>query len=223
MATLGVAADSSITPGEVDVLVIGAGQAGLAMGCHLAERGLSFVVADANPEVGHVWRSRWESLRLFTAGQYNDLPGMSFPAARDSYPGKDEVAEFLRSYVAKFDLPVRLNTTVTRLTRDDEGYLAETTSGPIRANQVVVATGHFRFRSHRPFSSSLTPNCRSSTAPLTAGPRTSRRAGYSSLAARTPVSRSRWSYRSLDRLRSRSGRSCRRCPRGRSDATSGGG
>jgi NADPH-dependent 2,4-dienoyl-CoA reductase/sulfur reductase-like enzyme len=94
-----VATDSSTTPGEVDVLVIGAGQAGLAMGCHLAERGLSFVVADANPEVGHVWRSRWESLRLFTAGQFNNLPGMSFPAARDSYPGKDEVAEFLRSYV----------------------------------------------------------------------------------------------------------------------------
>jgi hypothetical protein len=94
-----VATDSSTTPGEVDVLVIGAGQAGLAMGCHLAERGLSFVVADANPEVGHVWRPRWESLLLFTAGQFNNLPGMSFPAAPDSYPGKDEVAEFLRSYV----------------------------------------------------------------------------------------------------------------------------
>jgi putative flavoprotein involved in K+ transport len=152
-----VTTDSSTTPDEVDVLVIGAGQAGLAMGYHLAERGLSFVVADANPEVGHVWRSRWESLRLFTAGQFNNLPGMSFPAARGSYPGKDEVAEFLRSYVAKFALPVRLNTTVTRLTRDDEGYLAETTSGPIRAKQVVVATGPFQVPFTPPVSEQLDP------------------------------------------------------------------
>lgn len=149
--------DSSTTPDEVDVLVIGAGQSGLAMGYRLAERGLSFVVADANPEVGHVWRSRWESLRLFTAGQFNNLPGMSFPAGRDSYPGKDEVAEFLRSYVAKFDLPVRLNTTVTRLTRDDEGYLAETTSGPIQAKQVVVATGPFQVPFTPPVSEQLDP------------------------------------------------------------------
>ena len=150
-----VTTDSSTTTDEVEVLVVGAGQAGVAMGYHLAERGLSFVVADANPEVGHVWRSRWESLRLFTAGQFNNLPGMSFPAARDSYAGKDEVAEFLRSYVAKFDLPVRLNTTVTRLTREDEGYLAETTSGPIRAKQVVVATGPFQVPFTPPVSEQL--------------------------------------------------------------------
>ena len=92
-----------------------------------------------------MWRSRWQSLKLFTAGQYNDLPGMGFPAERDSYPGKDEVADFLQAYVEEFELPVRLNTTVTRLSRArDGGYLAETTSGPIRADQVVVATGPFQ-------------------------------------------------------------------------------
>ena len=71
--------DNSVVTEGVDVLVIGGGQAGLAMGYYLAERGLSFVIADANPEVGHMWRSRWQSLKLFTAGQYNDLPGMRFP------------------------------------------------------------------------------------------------------------------------------------------------
>ena len=137
--------DNSVATEGVDVLVIGGGQAGLAMGYHLAERGLSFVIADANPEVGHMWRSRWQSLKLFTAGQYNNLPGMAFPAARDTYPGKDDVADFLQAYVEKFELPVRLNTTVTRLSRaDDGGYLAETTTGPIRADQVVVATGPFQ-------------------------------------------------------------------------------
>jgi putative flavoprotein involved in K+ transport len=115
------------------------------MGHHLAERGLTFVVADANPEVGHMWRSRWQSLKLFTAGQFNNLPGMGFPAARDTYSGKDAVANFLQAYVEKFELPVRLNTTVTRLSRaDGGGYLAETTTGPIRADQVVVATGPFQ-------------------------------------------------------------------------------
>ena len=62
-----------------------------------------------------MWRSRWRSLKLFTAGQYNGLPGMPFPADPDTYPGKDDVADFLRSYVEKFELPVRLSTTVTRL------------------------------------------------------------------------------------------------------------
>ena len=136
--------DDSVATEGVDVLVIGAGQAGLAMGHYLAERGLSFVIADSNPEVGHMWRSRWQSLKLFTAGQYNNLPGMRFPADPDTYPGKDDVADFLRTYAEKFELPVRLNTTVTRLSRDEGHYLAETTTGPIEADQVVVATGPFQ-------------------------------------------------------------------------------
>ena len=140
-----MAETNSVATEGVDVLVVGGGQAGLAMGYYLADRGLSFLIADANPEVGHMWRSRWQSLKLFTAGQYNDLPGMAFPAAPDSYPGKDEVADFLAAYAAKFELPVRLNTTVTRLSRGDDGrYLAETTTGPIEAGQVVVATGPFQ-------------------------------------------------------------------------------
>ena len=123
--------DNSVVTEGVDVLVIGGGQAGLAMGYFLAERGLSFVIADANPEVGHIWRSRWQSLKLFTAGQYNNLPGMPFPAEREAYPGKDDVADFLQAYVEAFELPVRSSTTVTRLTRTDNGgYLAETTTGP---------------------------------------------------------------------------------------------
>jgi putative flavoprotein involved in K+ transport len=115
------------------------------MGYHLADRGLSFVIADANPEVGHMWRSRWQSLKLFTAGQFNDLPGMRFPAERDTYPGKDDVADFLRDYADKFELPVRVNTAVTRLSKGgDRRYVADATTGPIEADQVVVATGPFQ-------------------------------------------------------------------------------
>lgn len=139
--------DNSVATEGVDALVIGAGQAGLAMGRYLAERGLSFVIADSNPEVGHLWRSRWQSLKLFTAGQFNNLPGMRFPADPDAYPGKDDVADFLRAYAEKFELPVRLNTTVTRLSSSGSNYLAETTTGPIEADQVVVATGPFQIPS----------------------------------------------------------------------------
>ena len=150
--------DNSVVTEGVDVLVIGGGQAGLAMGYYLAERGLSSVIADANPEVGHIWRSRWQSLKLFTAGRYNSLPGMPFPAEREAYPGKDDVADFLQTYVEKFELPVRLDTTVTRLTRTDNGaYLAETTTGQIRADQVVVATGPFQVPFTPPIANELDP------------------------------------------------------------------
>ena len=73
---------------RLDVLVIGGGQAGLVMGHQLAQRGIGFRIVDAGAEVGDAWRARWDSLRLFTAAQYDSLPGMAFPAASDTYPGR---------------------------------------------------------------------------------------------------------------------------------------
>ena len=93
-----------------------ASQAGLAIGYHLAQRGVRFVILDAGSEIGHVWRSRWDSLTLFTPGQYSSLPGMAFPSPKDTYPAKDDVAAYLQSYASAFDLPVRLNAKVTSLT-----------------------------------------------------------------------------------------------------------
>ena len=79
------------------------------MAWHLQRQDLRFVVLEAGPELGHVWRSRWDSLKLFTAGQFNSLPGLEFPTEPDTYPGKDDVAGYLRSYADRFALPVRLN------------------------------------------------------------------------------------------------------------------
>lgn len=127
----------------LDVLVIGGGQAGLVMGYHLSQRGLRFQILDAGKDVGQTWRHRWDSLKLFTASQYNNLPGLAFPAPRDSYPGKDDVADFLQGYATKLDLPVALNTKVTSL-RHDELYEVGTNQGQIHAHNVVVATGPFQ-------------------------------------------------------------------------------
>lgn len=135
---------SGIEPSSLDVVIIGGSQAGLAIGHHLAQRGLRFVILDAGPEVGHAWRSRWDSLRLFTPAQYSSLPGMAFPSPKDTYPSKEEVATYLSSYVSTFDLPVRLNSKVTSLSRRDEGYVVGTPTDEFPATQVVVATGPFQ-------------------------------------------------------------------------------
>src|SRR3954470_10317608 len=128
-----------------DVLVIGAGQAGLALGHHLAARGADFLLVDAGPEIGSSWRNRWDSLRLFSPAQYDSLPGLPFPAPADAHPGKDDVADYLQSYAAHFTLPVQLNTPVLRLHRADDAIFAATTpAGTVCARQVVVATGPFQ-------------------------------------------------------------------------------
>jgi putative flavoprotein involved in K+ transport len=127
-----------------DVIVVGAGQAGLAVARHLTRRGLRFLVLEAASEIGHSWRSRWDSLRLFTPAQYDALPDMAFPASPDTYPGKDAVADFLRDYAAAFDLPIRLDTRVTGLRRIGGEFEVRAADAVYRASQVVVATGPFQ-------------------------------------------------------------------------------
>jgi putative flavoprotein involved in K+ transport len=128
----------------LEVVVVGGSQAGLAMAWHLAEQGRRFVVLEAGPEVGQVWRSRWDSLKLFTPAQYDALPGMAFPAPADTYPTKEPVADYLRDYAKAFDLPVHLNARVTSLIRTDGGFEVRTADQTYRARQVVVATGPFQ-------------------------------------------------------------------------------
>ena len=128
----------------LDVVVIGGSQAGLATAWQLARRNLRFVVLDAGPELGDTWSSRWDSLTLFTPTQYDALPGMAFPGPPDTYPGKDAVAGYLKAYAAAFNLPVRLNSRVTRLGQAAEGFEIRTQDEVLRARQVVVATGPFQ-------------------------------------------------------------------------------
>ena len=97
-----------------ETVVIGGGQAGLSVGYHLARRGIPFVILDANTRIGDSWRNRWDSLRLFTPARYNGLDGMPFPGPAHSFSNKDEVADYLEDYAARFDLPVRSGCKVDR-------------------------------------------------------------------------------------------------------------
>jgi putative flavoprotein involved in K+ transport len=142
----------------LDVVVVGGSQSGLAMAWHLAQQGLRFVVLEAAPELGHVWRSRWDSLKLFTPSQYDALPGLAFPAPADTYPTKDPVADYLQAYAKTFDLPVRLDAKATELTRqEDETFEVRTADATYRARQVVVATGPFQVPFVPPQAAKLDP------------------------------------------------------------------
>jgi putative flavoprotein involved in K+ transport len=123
-----------------DTIVIGGGQSGLAVGYHLARRGLRFVILDAHARVGDAWRTRWESLRLFTPAGYDGLPGMRFPASRTSYPTKDEMADYLENYAQRFELSVRTSIRVDALARSgDDSFLVAAGDLRFEARNVVVA------------------------------------------------------------------------------------
>ena len=128
------------------ILVIGAGQAGLAAGYHLRSTGLPFLIVDRAARPGEAWRQRYDSLTLFTPRRYSALPGMALPGDPDGFAGAAEFADYLARYAAHFALPLRLGSAVLHLRQDeDESFVAALASGEtLRASRVVVATGAFQ-------------------------------------------------------------------------------
>jgi putative flavoprotein involved in K+ transport len=141
-----------------ETVIIGGGQAGLAVGYFLAKQGRPFVLLDANQRVGDSWRGRWDSMRLFTPARRDGLPGLPFPARKHSFPTRDEMADYLESYVARFELPVETGVRIDALGRSADGrFLLAAGERRYEADNVVIATGPFQ-RAHVPaFASKLDP------------------------------------------------------------------
>ena len=131
-------------PTDFDVVVVGAGQAGLAIGYFLSRQNRRFMIFERADSIGAAWQTRWESLTLFTPRRYDSLPGLPFPGDPDGYPGRDEVIAYLQRYAEEFSLPVELDSEVRRLGAEDGRFLVEVDSRTVTANNVVVATGPFQ-------------------------------------------------------------------------------
>lgn len=129
---------------DLEVVVVGGGQAGLAIGYFLAQQGRKFAILEAAEEPAAAWRTRWDSLKLFTPARYSSLPGLPFPGDPDRYPGRDDVAAYLTEYARQFTLPVELGRRVRAIRRTESGYLVEVDGRSYRADQVVIATGPFQ-------------------------------------------------------------------------------
>jgi putative flavoprotein involved in K+ transport len=129
-------------PEAFDTVVIGGGQAGLSAGYYLQKAGRSFVILEGSARIGDVWRERYDSLRLFTPAWAVRLPGWRFPGGVT--PTKDELADYLEAYAARFQLPVRTAARVDGVGRDGDGFVVTAGEHTIRAANVIAATGASR-------------------------------------------------------------------------------
>jgi putative flavoprotein involved in K+ transport len=151
------AASSEHSSEYFETVVIGGGQAGLSVGYHLKQQGHPFVILDANERIGDAWRKRWDSLRLFTPARYSGLAGWRFPAPAMAFPTKDEMADYLESYAARFDLPVQTGVKVDGLSREGDRYVVQAGDRRFEADNVVVASGAYQSPRIPTFAPELDP------------------------------------------------------------------
>lgn len=127
-----------------DVIIIGAGQSGLAVGYELQRAGISFHLVDAHADVGGSWQDYWDSLRVFSPAKYSQLPGMNFPGDPAHYPGRRDVVRYLRDYAAHFEMPFTGDFRVKSVTRHDGLFCVEDAQGRTRHGRaLIVAAGPF--------------------------------------------------------------------------------
>jgi putative flavoprotein involved in K+ transport len=132
----------------VDYIIIGAGQAGLSMGYYLEKLQKEYLILDANNEIGAPWLKRWDSLKLFTSSEFNNLPGKKFPHPKGYYANKYEVADYLKEYVEEFNMPIVFNQKINYLVKEEESFIVKSDTHEYKSKNVVVATGPF----HTPFT-----------------------------------------------------------------------
>jgi putative flavoprotein involved in K+ transport len=144
-------------PEQFETVIIGAGQAGLAVGYHLMRRDRRCVILEANARIGDNWRNRFDSLRLFSPARYDGLPGWRVPLDSWAYPTKDEIADYLEGYAERFELPVITGAGVDSLRRDGDRYVVRSGAHRFEADNVVVASGTFQEPIVPPFAGELDP------------------------------------------------------------------
>ncbi len=128
-----------------EVIIIGAGQAGIAMSYELKQKGINnYLMIDSQNRIGDSWRFRYQSLVLFTPKSYSALPGLKMKGAPNSYPTKDEMANYLERYVAHFNLPYKMNTLVTRIAKKNGYFNIYTKNAKFLAKKVIIASGTFQ-------------------------------------------------------------------------------
>jgi putative flavoprotein involved in K+ transport len=142
---------------RVHTIVIGGGQAGLAVGYHLAQRRINFLILDAHNRIGNAWRNRWDSLRLFTPARYVELPGMRYPGRGDAFPTKDQIADYIESYAEHFKLPVQSGVKVDRLSKEGDYFLVQAGKLRYEADNVIVAMANYQVPKVPAFASDLDP------------------------------------------------------------------
>lgn len=149
--------ENKIATGYYEVIIIGAGQAGLSMGYHLSQKRISFLILEANKKVGDTWRKRWDTLHLFTPAQYDGLPGMPFPAKKHTFPSKDEFADYLEEYADQFKLPVRTSTYVNSLSRNGKQFIIDAGDQQFNADNVIVAMNDCQYQRVPGFAKDIDP------------------------------------------------------------------
>jgi putative flavoprotein involved in K+ transport len=132
---------------KYDTIIVGAGQSGLAMAYYLNKLNEKFLILEADNEVGESWLKRWDSLKLFTPSQFNNLPGFDFPSIKNHYPNKLEVAKYLKNYCKKFSFNIQLNSNVESISKKEGDFIVSVNDSEIKCKKVVIATGPF----HIPF------------------------------------------------------------------------
>jgi len=149
---------NSETTEAYDTVIIGGGQAGLVAGYYLTQQGKNFIILDENQRTGDSWRKRWDSLKLFTPGKFDNLPGMKFPKQGDYLPTKDEVADYMEEYAKQLNLPIRHDIKVDCLERNGNGYHITAGNSTFHAKNVIIATGPFQKPFTPAFANELDPS-----------------------------------------------------------------
>ena len=126
---------------EIDIVVIGGGQAGLAAGYYLRRAGQRFVILDDQPAPGGSWPHTWSSLTLFSPASYSSLPGWPMPRWSRGFPPGHHVVDYLRAYEQRYELPVRRPVRVQAVVREGSHLLVSTSAGQWRSRGVISATG----------------------------------------------------------------------------------